>query len=344
VSLPTLDLVHVCCTSSFAGVERHVSELAAAQADAGHRVTIVGGDTPRVCEVAGDAVAVLPGDRVPVALRSLRSLGSRPDVVNVHMTAAEVTLGLARWLRGVPVVSTRHFASPRGARRLGWPVVRLGMRRVTVQLAVSHYVADHVDGPSTVVLSGVRSDPGLVPAADRRPFVLVAQRLSPEKHNDVAVRAFAASGLAARGWRLEFAGKGAMRDKLSGLAQELGVADAVGFLGYRPDVLDLMREASVLLAPFPREAFGLSVVEAMARGLPVVAASEGGHLETLGVVSDASLFGSGDHAEAARLLLELADSAPARDAYGARLQSVQREQFTVVDQARRTDALYRELL
>jgi glycosyltransferase involved in cell wall biosynthesis len=344
VSLPTLDLVHVCCTSSFAGVERHVSELAAAQSAAGHRVTIVGGDAARVRMVAGDGVEVLPGERVPVAVRSLRSLAARPDIVNVHMTAAEVAVSLARPLRGVPVVSTRHFASPRGSRRLGWPAVRLGTRRVTAQLAVSQYVADHVDGSSTVVLSGVRSDPGFVPAAERRPVVLVAQRLSPEKHNDVAVRAFAGSGLASRGWRLEFAGKGALHDELSGLARDLGVADAVGFLGYRPDVLELMREASMLLAPFPREAFGLSVVEAMARGLPVVAADEGGHLETVGVVPGAALFGSGDHARAARLLRQLADSEQARDTYGARLQAAQREQFTVADQARRTDALYRELL
>ena len=41
---------------------------------------------------------------------------------------------------------------------------------------------------------------------DREPVVLVAQRLEPEKDTDVAVRAFALSGLAGRGWRLEVAG------------------------------------------------------------------------------------------------------------------------------------------
>ena len=46
-----------------------------------------------------------------------------------------------------------------------------------------------------------------------------------------------------------------------------------------------MRTAGVLLAPRPDEAFGLSVVEAMARGLPVVAAGSGAHLETVGSVA-----------------------------------------------------------
>ena len=45
-----------------------------------------------------------------------------------------------------------------------------------------------------------------------------------------------------------------------------------------------MRAAGVLLAPRTDEAFGLSVVEAMARGLPVVAAGSGAHLETVGSV------------------------------------------------------------
>ncbi len=340
----SLAIVHVCCTSAFAGVERHVSELANAQAAAGHCVSVIGGDPRRVQAVAGEAVRVLPGHGVPIAVRSLRQLRARPDVVNVHMTAAEIAVAVAPWLRGVPVVSTRHFASPRGSRLLTQPAVRLGARRVDAQLAVSRYVAQHVDGTSSVVLSGVRSTAGRVTAAQRTPVVLVAQRLSPEKHTDVAIRAFAESGLAARGWRLAVAGRGTLLGELQELARRLGTGHAVDFLGYRTDVLDLMRESSILLAPRVDEAFGLSVVEAMARGLPVVAAGSGAHLETVGATPGAALFKPDDASDAARLLTELADSERRRDEYGASLQSVQRELFTVDEQARRTEAVYRELL
>ena len=140
---------------------------------------------------------------------------------------------------------------------------KLGARRVDAQLAVSRYVAQHVDGTSSVVLSGVRSTAGRVTAAQRTPVVLVAQRLSPEKHTDVAIRAFAESGLAARGWRLAVAGRGTLLGELQELARRLGTGHAVDFLGYRTDVLDLMRESSILLAPRVDEAFGLSVVEAI---------------------------------------------------------------------------------
>ena len=342
--VPTLDIVHVCCTNAFAGVERHISELAAAQVALGHRVTVVGGHQPRVRATAGDGVVVLPGHAIHVALRSLRRLPTRPDVVNVHMTAAEVALATAPWLRGVPVVSTRHFASPRGNRRLTRLVTRWGTRRIGGQIAVSQYVADHVDGPSTVVLSGVRPEPDRVPAADRQPVVLVAQRLEREKNTDVAVRAFASSGLAGAGWRLTIAGDGALRGELEDLATSLGLGDAVAFLGHRRDMWELMRAAGLLLAPRTDEAFGRSVVEAMARGLPVVATGSGAHLETVGSTPGAALFAPGDADDAARVVRALADSPEEREAYGARLQAVQRERFSVEQQARGTDTAYRELL
>ncbi len=339
-----LRIVHVCCTHAFAGVERHVSELAAAQTGSGHRVTIIGGHPARVQEVAGPAVRVLPGHTIPVAMRSIRRLTAKPDILNVHLTAAEVAVALSRRTRGVAVVSTRHIALPRGARRLGRPAVWWGARRVDAQIAVSRFVAERVDGESRVVLSGVQPDPGRVTAAERRPVVLVAQRFEREKETDVAVRAYARSGLAREGWRLLLAGDGALRGELEELVRTLGLVGDVDFLGYRDDVWDLMRSSGLFLAPDTDEAFGLSVVEAMARGLPVVAAGSGAHLETVGSVPDAALFGPGDVDDAARVLRDLALSPDAREQYGAALQAAQRERFTVDEQARRTDAVYREVL
>ncbi len=169
---PTLDIVHVCCTNAFAGVERHVSELAAAQVALGHRVTVVGGHQPRVRATAGDGVVVLPGHAIHVALRSLRRL---PAASRRRQRAHDRGRGgpldgpvAARRARGrAPATSP----SPRGTRRLTRPVTRWGTRRIDGQIAVSQYVADHVDGASTVVLSGVRPEPDRVgggrPAAGR---------------------------------------------------------------------------------------------------------------------------------------------------------------------------------
>jgi glycosyltransferase involved in cell wall biosynthesis len=277
-------------------------------------------------------------------MRSLRRLDTAPSIVNVHMTAAEIAVALSPSLRGVPVISTRHIALPRGSRRLTRPIVLLGRRRVNGQIAVSQFVADRVDGTSTVVLSGVQPVAETTSASARRRVVLVAQRLEPEKETDVAVRAFAGSGLADQGWRLEMAGTGSLRPIVSSLAFSLGVGHAVDLLGHRADVWDLMQTAGVLLAPDSDEAFGLSVVEAMARGLPVVASGAGAHLETVGSVDGAVLFSPGRADDAARALRDLAGSPRRREEYGRLLQTVQREHFTVAQQARRTESVYRDLL
>ena len=106
----------------------------------------------------------------------------------------------------------------------------------------------------------------------------------------------------------------------------------------------LMRSASVLLAPCRVEGLGLTVLEAMAEALPIVAAGAGGHLETVGSVPGAALHPGGDADTAGSLLAALAVDPAARDAYGAALQRAQRERFTPEHQAHETSAVYREVI
>ena len=65
------------------------------------------------------------------------------------------------------------------------------------------------------------------------------------------------------------------------LAGELGVTNAVHFLGERDDVPRVLRAADVVLAPSWEEPFGRSIVEAMAMGTAVVATSVGGPPELI---------------------------------------------------------------
>jgi len=340
-SVSRLSILHVCCTDAFAGVERHIAALAADQAARGHEVHVIGGHPEMITRHIGDRqVAHQPARTIPQTFAAMRRV-PRPSVINAHMTAAELAAVTSVRMRGVPVVSTRHFAQPRGSRPLSRPLVRAAARRLAAQIAVSQYVADHIDNPSTVIHSGVATRPDGLPADSRQPVVLIAQRLEPEKATHLGIEAFATSGLAGVGWRLQIAGDGALRGSLEHLATALGVGGAVDFLGRREDVESLMSTAAVLLAPRPDEGYGLTVLEAMAAGLPVVAAASGGHLETVGVVPDAALFQPNDSGDAGRLLARLAQDPAGRDTYGKSLQATQRTDFTVEAQSTATEAVYR---
>lgn len=74
-------------------------------------------------------------------------------------------------------------------------------------------------------------------------------------------------------------GDGSKRADLENLVKELGVDDRVHFLGFQNNVLDYLYASDVFLFPSIREGLGLAALEAMATGLPVVAAENRGSKE-----------------------------------------------------------------
>ena len=313
-----LRIRHLVRSDGFAGVERYLTYVAPELARRGHQVSVLGGE-PALMRAAFDdtPVTFLPANSLFEVGRQAMA-GPRPDVLHTHMTAADIaTIGPAALMRR-PVVSTLHFAGGRGhsaLTRLAYRGLRAGVR---VEVAVSEYVAATAPGSPRVVTMGIPA-PTLVTGPTRgdlvarQPVVLVAQRLEREKATDVAIRAWVRSGLAELGWRLVVAGRGAERPELEALAEQLGTAGSVEFVGHESDVGSRMATASILLAPRPDEALGLTVVEAMAAGLPVVAAAGGGHLETVGPVTPETLFPPGD-VDAAAACLRLLARDPARRA------------------------------
>jgi len=103
-------------------------------------------------------------------------------------------------------------------------------------------------------------------------------------------------------------------------------------------VADELGRAGILLASAVAEPLGLSVLEAMAAGVPVVASASGGHIETIGAIEGAPLFPPGDAPAAAAALRALrADSMRTRmSAEGRRVVA---ERFTI---ERHVDCLLRQ--
>jgi len=335
-----LHVVHLLRTANFAGVERYVSYLAPVQVEQGLEVTVIGGDARRMQSAfEGTGVNHRPSGGFAHDLRVLTH--ARPDLVHAHMTDAEVASVLTKAHHQAPVVATMHFARPRGRNRLLRRLWALLPARLDAQIAISAFVAEasgEVD--ATVILNGVPWDQ---PEVEREPVVLVAQRLEPEKNTATALRAWAASGLGDRGWRLVVAGEGKERAALDALAHELEIGSSVEFVGTVDDMPIRLARAGAFLATATAEPFGLSVVEAMAAGTPVVATATGGHRETAGRVSSDRLFAPGDADAAATILIELAGDPAKRAAYGEALRHHYRAELTIEHHAARVHEVYRGL-
>jgi glycosyltransferase involved in cell wall biosynthesis len=318
-------VVHIVVTDAFAGVERYVCNVAAETARRGWDVAVVGGNAAAMRSALPEEIVWKPGATLRQAIRSVAQLG-RQDVCHAQMTAAEAVAVVTRPLHRAPVVSTRHFAARRGASqagRLASPVIAAGIAR---EVAIGEFVAAHLErAPAAIVLSGVPASACLWRPANR--VVLVLQRLEPEKDTLTALQAWRAARLVRDGWTLRIAGDGSERQMLEAYASSEALR-AVTFTGWTPDVDGELRRAGALLATAPAEPLGLSVLEAMAAGVPVVACGSGGHLETAGRLLDAPLFAPRNGLAAAEALDSLlsVDIRSRLSEHGRRLVA---ERFTI---------------
>ena len=97
----------------------------------------------------------------------------------------------------------------------------------------------------------------------------------------------------------------------------------------------------MLMAPCPVEGLGLTLLEAMAGGLPVVAAGAAGHLDVLAGLDSRAMFPPNDADSAARNLRSLADDEPGRIALSLAARRRQQGEFSLLAQTAATEAVYR---
>ena len=112
------------------------------------------------------------------------------------------------------------------------------------------------------------------------PLVLAIGRLDPVKRFPDLVEAFAAAAPAHA--RLAILGEGPERGRIAGTLARLGLADRAVLPGHVADPASWYRRAACLAVSSSSESFGLTVAEALAHGLPVVATDCGGPPEVLG--------------------------------------------------------------
>ncbi len=196
------------------------------------------------------------------------------------MTAAEMAAWLARPFQRAPIVATRHFAHDRGSSAPVRVLAHLASRSITVDIAISRFVAGSISGPSRLIYNGVADRPA-APLDARR--VVMLQRLDAEKATDVGLRAWASE----RARRSRVAPAGGRRGPPAPDARRRWPTisgSAAASTSSAPSTIPThcWPARAIFLAPAPAEPFGLAVVEAMAHGLPVVAAAGGAHPETVG--------------------------------------------------------------
>lgn len=111
-------------------------------------------------------------------------------------------------------------------------------------------------------------------------------------------------------------GNGVLSDECKNLAKELNISDRVIFAGYRYDIYDVVHIADIFLFPSYREGLGVSAIEAMAAGVPVIASDIRGVREYAVNMQNSILLNPDDVAGFSKAISTLVNNTELREELG----------------------------
>jgi glycosyltransferase involved in cell wall biosynthesis len=181
-----------------------------------------------------------------------------------------------------------------------------------------------------------------LPAED--PVVVMVAGMRPEKAHDTLLRAVGL--LKERRLRVLLAGDGPRRSALEDTAEALGIRDRVDFLGVRRDVARLLHAGDVVVLPSLAvvETLPLSLLEAMASGIPVVASRVGSVPELVIEGETGRLVAPGDAEELARAIAATLDDADGTRRRAALARRRVEERYAIERATARYERLFDELM
>ena len=280
----------------------------------------------------------------------------RPTILHTSLFHANLPGRILGRLAGVPVVicSERTMAMESEWRyRLNRWTIGLVDRVTVVSAQVRDFCTVHIGLPAgklVLIPNGVELPPA--PLASRQevraelglpldaPVAGAVSRLDPVKGVRFLIQALARLD----GVHLAIAGDGPERAALEALAERLGVAGRVHWLGQRGDVQRLLPAFDLFVQPSLHEGLPNTVLEAMAAGLPVVATGVGGTPEAVVDGVTGLLVRPGDPEPLARAISRLLDDPAARQTMGQAGRERVVQHFTVERMVAQTETLYEQLL
>ena len=273
---------------------------------------------------------------------------ARPQILHTHLVHADVYGQLAGAAARVPLrLSTKHgFNEFREGRWFGFAdrsVGSLAHVHIAISQGLANYLAE-IEGFDVedfrIVHYGISSHGEAAPYSGEAPRLVCVGRLIPIKGHLVLLRALALARTRVPEISLDVAGRGPLGPALQAYARELGVEDAVRFLGFVSPVAGAFEDAAVAVVPSLGEGFGMVALEAMERARPVVASAVGGLPEIIDDGRTGLVVPSADAEALADAIVELASDLGRARAMGAAGRERALAEFTPERCVERTEELY----
>ncbi len=286
------------------------------------------------------------------------------DVVHTHCFYTNIFGMTGAFLSGVPARVTSkgetdgfRTSMQKRAERLSF---RMAHRVIANCLVVQNQLTGEGVSPARIIqhyngldLDRMKVEAGLkrddllaefgLPAA-RRFVSIVANLRNPVKDHPMFLRAAARVHAAVPDAAFVIAGEGELMPGLRELAQQLGVADDVFFIGRCENVAKLLFASDIGALSSKAEGFANAILEYMAAGLPVVATDVGGVREAIVEGETGFIVASGDHEKMANRIIDIFNDPDRAHSMGVLGRSIVEARFGCEHHLRNTLELYAELL
>ena len=315
-------ILHVIDSGGFYGAEVMLLELMRQQRELGHEPLLASIGAPangektieREARRRGLEVAVFRmanGPNFPGALRVLHYAREQGiELLHSHGYKGNILFGLLpRQVRRLPMVTTLHGYTSNGRFGKMWlyeALDRFCLRRIDKVVMVNPRMQEipalsRLRNTTTIEngiacdeTSGSTPDPDLVAFMRQKRTVVAVGRLSPEKGFDLLLQALSSLVTAGHDLQILLLGEGGLRASLEKLGQRLGLSERLLMPGYVAGASAYLEHACLLAMPSLTEGLPITLLEAMAAGVPVVASAVGGIPEALEQGQAGCLVPAGD--------------------------------------------------
>lgn len=304
-----MKILHVITSLEIGGAQRLLADMLPLQSESANVSLLVyervGGDFEKAVEQAGIKIICLNEHNFynPAVIFRMRKIFKDYDVVHAHLFPTIYWVSLAARGLKLKLVYTEHSTS--NHRRNKWyfrPIERFMYSRYDRIVSISQQTQDALqdwlhskDNRFVIINNGVDTQHFASIKKNIIPYSLImVSRFASSKDQETVIRAMSMIDSKAT---VRFVGDGPNLEHCKRIAQECGVCDRVQFLGARSDVAELIAESYIGIQSSNWEGFGLTAVEMMACGKPVIATDVDGLRQ---VVEGAGIiFHKGDSKELA---------------------------------------------
>ena len=314
-----MKVLHVISSLEIGGAQRLLSDLLPIQKQQGIDVSLLVLKTENNAfskKVSEAGVPIISLDvksfRNPFLAFKVRSIIKDYDVVHAHLVHSLYICSLAARGLKVKLVYTEHSTSNnRRGKSYVRPIEKYIYGRYAKLISISQQTQDALqewlqskDDRFVVINNGVDTNAFASIQKEVIPKSLImVSRFASSKDQETVIRAMK---LIDKDATLRLVGDGENLEHCKQVAKECGVEDRVQFLGARADVANLISESYIGIQSSNWEGFGLTAVEIMACGKPIIATNVDGLKQ--GVDEAGELFPVGDYIKLATIINGLLDN------------------------------------